>query len=136
MGTIAYGTCINSGQCPSGGGNSRINFDLARLNPLSNIEEELTVWHSVEKWLTENVAILCCLVLALEAFKLLTTVVIIITTFVKEGVAGLQAMMIFTFCSAYTTYRKIRRRGKRMARGTPAENLPMETLDVERMDVE
>ena len=120
-------------------GNSQINFDLARLNPLSNIKEELNVWHSVEKWLTKHVAILCCLVLALEAFKLLTTVVAIITTFTKEGIEGLKAMMIFTFCSAYTTYRKIRRCGKRMARGTPAENLPMATigtLDVERMDVE
>ena len=129
MGTIAYGTCINSGQCPPGGGNSRINFDLTRLNPLSDIEEELNVWHSVEKWLTKHVAILCCLVLALEAFKLLTTVVIIITTFTKEGFAGLKAMLIFTFCSAYTTYRKIRRRGKRMAMGTQEENIPMTTVE-------
>ena len=125
--TISYGACVNEGTCPSGEGSSRINFDLTRLNPLQHLED-LGIWKRAENWLTKHVAILCLLVLLLESFKFLATALILVTTFLREGTAGLQAILVLTFCSSYTKYRKIRKRGKRLATEDPVDQLPMRPM--------
>ena len=136
VGTLAYGTCVNSGSC--GTTSSSVNYDLAKLNPFAKLEEELGFYEKIKAWLTENVVLLCVLVLLLEFIKLLITITVIVTTVIKEGVQGLKAIIIMTFCSGYENFRKLRKRARRNRNQEERERVRLErrdsAADVEMMD--
>ena len=125
MGTIAYGTCVNSGNCGSTSSSS-INYDLGKLNPLENLEKELNFYNKVNKWLEQNVAKLCVLVLFIEIVKMLITITVLVTTVIKEGIDGLKAIFIMTFCSGYENFRKLRKRARKANRTDSRERVRLE----------
>ena len=126
MGTLAFGTCVNNGNC--GATSSSVNYDLGKLNPFNTLEKELGVYEEVKTWLKEHVAILCVMVLLLEFTKMLITISVIVTTVIKEGVAGLKAIIIMTFCSGYENFRKLRKRAKRNRNQEHHERIRMEPM--------
>ena len=82
---------------------------------LSNllVPSPLTWFESVKKEIEKHTAILCAVVILLEACKFLTTVSMLTMAFIREGLTGLFAVLALLCCPAQQTLAKIRRRAKR-----------------------
>ena len=74
---------------------------------------QLTWWDDVTKMLERNTALLCGMVLFLQTIKLLTTVVMLSTAFLREGVAGLLAVTMLLMCPAQPLLKKIKKRAQK-----------------------
>ena len=82
-------------------------LDNLRLpSPLSWFEE-------MKKQLEQYTAVLCAVVLVIEGVKFFTTLTMLAMALVREGIAGLCAVLALLICPAQQTLAKIRRRAKR-----------------------
>ena len=115
VGTLSYGVCVNSGNCGNEGDTSE-NFDLSRLTPLVETLEQLSPWAQLDKFLTKNAAYLAAIVILIETIKVLITIIIMITTFLREGIQGLIAIAFMTCCGQLHKYQKLRQRAKKLRR--------------------
>ena len=125
VGTLSYGVCVNRGSC-SNEGDVTNNFDLSRLNPLLEGLEQLSPWAQLDKFLTTNAAYLAAVVIMIEAARILIMIVILVTTFLREGIQGLAAILLTTCCGQIHQYQKIRRRAQKLRRR--ASNMEMQGL--------
>ncbi len=128
IGTLSYGVCINSGSC-SNEGDVTNNFDLSRLNPLVGLEQ-LSPWAQLDKFLTTNAAYLAAIVIMIEITRILIMLVTLTTTFLREGIQGLVAILFMTCCGQLHKYQKIRRRAQESR--THASNVEMQGLQQEQ----
>ena len=71
---------------------------------------QLTWWDDVTKMLERNTALLCGIVLFLQTIKLITTVVMLSTAFLGEGVAGLIMLLM---CPVHPLLKKIKKRAQK-----------------------
>ena len=67
----------------------------------------------MKKQLEEHTAVLCAIVLLIEACKFLTTIAMLGMALIREGISGLLAVLALLLCPAQQTLAKIRRRAKR-----------------------
>ena len=74
---------------------------------------KLTWWDDVTKMLERNTALLCGIVLFIQAIKLMTTVVMLSMAFLREGAAGLLAVITLLMCPVYPLLKKIRKRAQK-----------------------
>ena len=66
---------------------------LRTIRPHSpDYKEKLTWWDDVTKTLERHTVLLCVIVLLIQTIKLITTVVMLSTALLREGVAGLLAV--------------------------------------------
>ena len=73
----------------------------------------LTWFETMKKQLEEHTAVLCAIVLLIEACKFLTTIAMLGMALIREGISGLLAVLALLLCPAQQTLAKIRRRAKR-----------------------
>ena len=74
---------------------------------------ELTWWEDVKKMIERNTALLCGVVLYVEAIKLVTTIAMLGMAFIKKGIAGLLAVITLLLCPVHQVLKKIRKRAQR-----------------------
>ena len=122
VGTLSYGVCVNSGSCGNEGDTSE-NFDLSRLNPLVETLEQLSPWAQLDKFLTKNAAYLAAIVILIEVIKVLITITIMVTTFLREGIQGLGAIAFMTCCGQLHKYQKLRQRAAKLRRRANATEM-------------
>ena len=78
--------------------------------------EQLSPWAQLDKFLTKNAAYLAAIVILIETIKVLITIIIMITTFLREGIQGLIAIAFMTCCGQLHKYQKLRQRAKKLRR--------------------
>ena len=74
---------------------------------------QLTWWDDVTKMLERYTALLCGIVVFLQTIKLITTVVMLSTAFLREGAAGLLAVTMLLMCPAQPLLKKIKKRAQK-----------------------
>ena len=119
---ITSGVCRNDGRCQQ----TMItqpgySLDILTIPTLTWIER-------LKKAVENYTGLLCLTVLLLEAIKLTTTIVMLGTALISQGVTGLIAVLTMLCCPAQQTLAKIRRRAKRQR--TPYDSVhQMETTN-------
>ena len=73
----------------------------------------LTWFEETKEQIEKHTAMLCVIVLLIEACKFLTTLVMLAMALIREGISGLLAVIAMLMCPAQQTLAKIRRRAKR-----------------------
>ena len=82
-------------------------------NLLRPVIPKLTWWDDVTKLLERNTALLCGIVLFIQAIKFMTTVVMLSMAFLREGAAGLLAVITLLMCPVHPVLKKIRKRAQK-----------------------
>ena len=73
----------------------------------------LTWFQEMKEQVEKHTAVLCVIVLLLEAFKFVTTLAMLGMAMIREGITGLLAVLALILCPAQQALAKIRRRAKR-----------------------
>ena len=101
-------------------GDSRFSFDIEQLRPaiVQTTVENLgfTFVKDLKKTIETYGAWISLAVLILEATKLVTTIIVFIFTFLKEGLQGLKMIFLQLCCSKYTVAKTSIQRGERRRR--------------------
>ena len=109
----------------------QITSGVWRANNMDNIDEPgytlenlrlpspLSWFQEMKKTLEQYTAVLCAVVLILEGVKFLTTLAMLAMALVREGIAGLCAVLALLICPGMDRLAKIRRRAKRTRNQTP-----------------
>ena len=117
METIAYGSQVYNGEIPE---DNRFSFDIDQLRPAivqTTVENLGFAFVKDLKKTVENYGAWISLgVLVIETIKLLTTVVIFVFTFLREGIGGLKMIFLQLCCSKYTVAKMSIKRGERRRR--------------------
>ena len=87
---------------------------------------QLTWWDDVTKTLERHTVLLCVIVLMIQTMKLITTLVMLSTALLREGVAGLIAVAMLLMCPAQPLLKKIKKRAQKNRK--VEEDLEMERL--------
>ena len=74
---------------------------------------QLTWWDDVTKTLERHTVLLCVIVLLIQTIKLITTLVMLSTALLREGVAGLIAVLMLLMCPVQPLLRKIKKRAQK-----------------------
>ena len=88
----------------------------------------LNWFESLKKELEQYTALLCALVLAIESIKFMTTIVMLSMATMRQGIAGLIAVLTMLICPAQQTLAKMRRRAKKQTFAQNQQNL-IQNLD-------
>ena len=133
MGTLSYGVCVNSGSCKesTSAATSSTNFDLTRLNPLT-IVEDLNIWEKLDKFLRGYTTYLCVIIIIIETIKLLSMIVVYVTTLLQQGMGGFMSILFLTCCNSLQRYRELKKRAAKLtAKRNGANILPMAEMQAD-----
>ena len=75
-------------------------------NLLKPLESELDWFSNIRKKIEEHTALLCFAVLMIKTIKLISTICMLMMALMKEGVAGLLAVLTLIVCPAHPVLKR------------------------------
>ncbi len=116
---ISYGVCTHRGDCEATSNTPQYN--LQNLSPGSWIQ--LSFWKRLDTWIQSYTTYICLLVLLIESAKLCAFLLILAQTMIRDGIAGVQAVLYLLCCGAMRHSEKVARRHQRLKKKKNEEEL-------------
>ena len=125
---LTTGVCIERGQCQVTGMPS---IHLNRLESISNFGSWMSGWETFMETLQQYSALLCVIVLLLEALKMSVFISVIAQSLVQGSIAEARALVYLMFCRA----QRLQRLHRQTAASAPDGETQEVSLDSMKRDI-
>ena len=131
--TISYGVLVHEGTIQD---DNKYGFDLSRLSPL-DIVNEVNLLNKLDNFIKKFGGYIALVVIILEAFKLCTSLAMIMYSLAVEGALGAKAIFLGLFCGKYvTTQNRLEKARRRRMRNVQSDVEMKDLREHEQMEVD